>query len=187
MKDYKMVIVVVCLAIFLVGLSQCGDGDSSNNNDNNSVNYDHDKRPIKSCDLDEMQVIGISTLDWQVESDICNTMVSSLGRNPPVYLLRELFYVSSLVKMKDSNVAPNDTAYQAMNIVEARGQDNNNKAIYNTLNAIWKVYEGTLYHVSFKDIDIYLRNYDGDPTSLSDDDLYAIGAEIWEEKKAQGK
>lgn len=83
--------------------------------------------------------------------------------------------------------SPKDIAYQMMNIVEARGQEEDDKAIYDTFNTVAQIFNGTEGHVTPKDLNIFLRSAGPIAKTLSDDGLISMATVIWEDKKDRGE
>jgi hypothetical protein len=73
-----------------------------------------------------------------------------------------------------------------MNVVEARGQVANDKAIDGSLEAIQKIFSGSQGHVTPNDLNVFLMSAGPMARTLSDDGLLRMAAVIWEEKKANG-
>jgi hypothetical protein len=157
---------IVCLVV------SCGASDP------NHPKADKDKAIVSSC-LD-LKKIGISQLTSTDQTQLCQIMADDLGRNPPVYLLRDLFRLASLVKETASDEPINKIAAQAMQVVQIRKQQNDDAAIQNTFDTIWKIYQSTETKVGFNDLAEALKN-SGDKASLiSDDQLEVLAINLWQ-------
>ena len=182
-KNFWCIILVLIIAMLLVA--------GCDNTDLNNSEQDNNNALISSCDVSYMSKIGISTLNWQEEAKICNIMVDSIDRKPPVSLLRSLFKLVSVVKIynfqNEINKNVGNTAYQAMGIIESRGQEGDNKTIKKTFEAINKIYFGSKGHVTLADLNVQLRDAGEIARTLSDEGLMDFGVMIWEYKKAKGE
>ena len=175
---------VTLLAAFL--LTACG-GETDQEREAKDRVADANQSPVTSCDLNTMDNQRLNILSWVDEANVCATMQAALGRPPSVALVRKLSKAISVMQTTGSKDTTKDTAYQMMNIVEARGKENNDKAIDSTFETITKIFSGTQGHVTLKDINIFLRSAGPMAKTLSDDGLISMAAVIWEDKKAHGE
>lgn len=143
--------------------------------------------PVSSCNWEDMDKQGLNVLSSIDEADVCNTMQTFLNRSPSVALVRHLSKVIFIMEASGSKDSPKDIAYQIMNIVEARGQDKDDKKIENTFETVTKIFNSTLGHVTPKDIYISLISSGQMAHTLSDDGLISMASLIWEDKKAHGE
>ena len=80
-----------------------------------------------------------------------------------------------------------DNAYQFMRVVQSRGQLNDDSAMNNTFEVIYKVYKGTEKRVTPKDLNIMLSNMGSAATQLSDDGIFNLAALISVNKQDLGE
>jgi hypothetical protein len=67
-----------------------------------------------------------------------------------------------------------------MQVVQIRKQQNDDAAIQNTFDTIWKIYQSTETKVGFNDLAEALKN-SGDKASLiSDDQLEVLAINLWQ-------
>lgn len=170
----KLVSHLVVPALMLVLLGGCNPSNSK------QVKEEYDKSILQSCK--DVRKMGISSLSMNDQAQICNIMVSNLGRNPPVYLLRDLVRLVVLVKDTASDDTVNTIASDAMNVVLLRQQNNNDQGIQDTFDTIWKVYQSTETKITFNDLTAALKKSGEKAKSLSDDQLEKIGISLWQEK-----
>ena len=136
---------------------------------------------------EEMEKLRMNLLSWDDEAAVCKTMRSSIGRFPTVRLARALCKVIIVMQMNGSKDKPKDIAYQMMNIVEARGQERNDKAIYSTFDTVTKIFNGSEGHVTPRDLNVFLRSTGPMAKTLSDEGLMHMAAVIQEDKKGRGE
>jgi hypothetical protein len=74
-----------------------------------------------------------------------------------------------------------------MNVVEARNQLADDKAIENNLDVLMKIFNGTQGHVTPRDLSINLRQMGRHAADLSDKAVFTLGAIIFEQKKDVGE
>jgi hypothetical protein len=145
---------------------------------------ENSKLPITSCSATEMDKINISTLEPQQKTDICNIMVSTIHRLPPVYVLKDFERFVSLVKSTASDDSVNSIATQAMMVVKTRRQQNDNDAMQNTFDTLWRIYENTQTHVTIRDVNTALKRSGVVATNMSDETLEQFGISLWRNHNA---
>ena len=149
---------------------------------------DVDQSPLSSCEMSEMAKLRVDVLSYADEAAVCRAMQSGMGRLPSVALARAMCKTIAIMQAvygdKDS---PKDVAYQMMNIVEARGQEKDDKAIHDTFNTVAQIFGGTEGHVTPKDLNICLRSAGPIAKTLNDDFLMNMATLIWEDKKSRGE
>jgi hypothetical protein len=182
------------LAMF--SLTSCSGDDTNQNsqvanpaasNDAANKAADVNQSALTSCDWQDMEKQRLNILSWTDEADVCTTMQSSLGRFPSVALARELSKAIFVMQASGDTGAPKDIAYQMMNIVEARDQVENDKAIASTFETVTKIFNGTQGHVTPKDLNVNLRSSGPMAKTMSDDGLIGFATIIWEDKKTRGE
>ena len=135
-----------------------------------------------------MSVLALDTLSHDDEATICQAIQQSIGRVPSARIAKELAMAVSNMQMKGDKTPVGDEAYQYMNIVEARGQTADDAKMYDTFNVVFKIFSGTMGHVTPRDINMTLRAMAPEQArKISDDGLYEFAAVIQEQKKAEGK
>lgn len=135
-----------------------------------------------------MDALDVDMLSHEDEATVCQTIQNSIGHVPSIKIAKELATAMSAMQMKGDKTPIGDQAYQYMNIVEARGQTDNDDAMYDTFNAVFKIYNGSSGHVTPRDVNMALRAMaPGLAQKLNDDGLYTLAAVIQEEKKASGE
>ena len=162
---------IFSIVILSLAVAAC-DSSYSSRADSNS------RLPITSCHADEMGKINVNTLSSSQKSTICAIMVSSIRRLPPVYLLKDFERFVSLVKSTASDEDVNSIARQTMNIVRLRQQQNNNEAMQDTFDTIWRIYQNTQTHVTVNDLNQHLRQVP-QVSSMSDESLERFGISLW--------
>ena len=140
------------------------------------------------CDYNKMEEQGIEHMSVEDAANVCETMTASLGHQPSIDLLQEMINTMFAFKIKGLNDGPKDITYQVMNIIESRNLLNSDDAtIKNTMNVIFKCYNGSQGHVTPKDISIALRAMPDKSKTISDDSIYFLSAVIQEDKKNRGE
>jgi hypothetical protein len=167
-KQYLNVTAMMSLTLLLCA---CGSNNSK---------ADTDKTLIASCE--QQQRMGAMTLSANQQIQICSIMVSQLDRHPPVYLLRDVLRLAYLVRQTGSDDSLDTITLEAMKIIRLRQQQNNNEAIQNTLDVIWKIYQSTQTQVSFDDLNQALTRIRSKANIISDQDLEKIGIALWQKK-----
>jgi hypothetical protein len=164
---------IIAAAMFLILLSGC---------DENKVNAkkDHDRTIITSCNTP--QKMGSLTLNATDQAQVCNIMVSELKRLPPVFLLRDLLRLVYLVRETAADDSIDSVTLQTMKMVQLRQQQNNDEAIQNTFDVMWKVYQSTQTQIAFDDLDTAMEHAGSAANSVSDSDLERIGIALWQKK-----
>lgn len=76
-------------------------------------------------------------------ADVCTMMQSSLGHLSSVALLRKLSMVVFIFKVVGSDDSAKEIAYQIMNVVEARGQIDDDAAIDESFETLQKIFNTT--------------------------------------------
>ncbi|MDR3478503.1 MAG: hypothetical protein P4M14_10790 [Gammaproteobacteria bacterium] len=165
------------LPLLFVALAMSGCDSNYKNQSENA------KLPITSCSTTEMGKINVSTLDPQQKTDICNIMVSSIHRLPPVYVLKDFERFVSLVKSTASDDSANSIATQAMIVVKMRRQQNNDDAMQNTFDTLWRIYQNTQTHVTIKDVNAGLRRSGLVASEMSDETLEQFGISLWRNQR----
>lgn len=150
-----------------------------------AANEDINPAPVKSCDWNKVrdetgELAGVS---WQDQAAICKEMASSLGRLPPIGLLRVLAKVTFILRSAGSTESHKDIAFQAMNVVEARNQTTDIQ-INETFNTLTKIYNGTNGRVSPKDMNRILRAMGPRARKIDEQGMFSIAAMIMEDKKS---
>lgn len=169
------------ILVALMALSAC-DSDNS----------DSAAKPkpttLTACDWNQMEVLDINGLSHTDAVTVCQTIQNSIGHVPSIRVAHELGTAIAVMQVKGDKTPVGDEAYQYMNIVEARGQSDNEDAMADTFNAVFKIYNGTMGHVTPRDVNVVLRAMaPAQAQKISDDGLYSLSALIQEEKKAQGQ
>lgn len=143
---------------------------------------------LTACDADQMDVLGVDTVSYVDAANVCQTIQNSIGHVPSIKIAKELATAMSAMQMKGDKTPIGDQAYQYMNIVEARDQTDSDDAMYDTFNVVFKIYNGSGGHVTPRDVNVALRAMAPEQAQkMNDDGLYALGALIQEEKKANGE
>ncbi|MEX3812147.1 hypothetical protein AB3X96_18095 [Paraburkholderia sp. BR13439] len=143
---------------------------------------------LTACAWDQMDLLGVDTLSHTDAVTVCQTIQNSLGHVPSLRIAKELATAMSAMQMKGDKTPIGDQAYQYMNIVEARGQTDSDDAMYDTFNVVFKIYNGSMGHVTPRDINMALRAMAPQQArKINDDAIYTLGAVIQEEKKANGE
>jgi hypothetical protein len=168
-RQYLHLTAMVSLTLLL-----CACGSNANSKS------DTDKTIISSCDLS--QKMGTMTLSSSQQTQICAIMVTQLNRHPPVYLLRDVLRLAYLVRETATNDSLDSITLEAMKIIRLRQQQNNDEAIQNTLDIIWKIYQSTQTQVTFDDLDQALTRISTRANIISDEDLEKIGIALWQKK-----
>jgi hypothetical protein len=148
---------------------------------------DADNTPLTSCEPEAMAKLNILLLSWDEEASICKIIRNSIGRSPSVRLSRALCKAIIGMQLNGNKDKPKDIAYQLMNIIEARGQEKNDKSIYSTFETVMKIFIGSEGDVTPKDLNINLRSAGPIAKTLSDDGLMSMAALIQEDKKSRGE
>ena len=123
-----------------------------------------------------MQPLRIQVYSWADSATICTLMERTLGRRPSIASLRMLIKVLILMESNGSKDGFKTNAYQIMNIVEARGQQDNESATASTFETVHKIYSGMQGRVSPMELNVILRSMGPRATGLSDDGLINIAA-----------
>lgn len=151
------------------------------------VAADNNQSPVTSCDWNSMDDQGLNRLAQIDEADICSAMHSALGRMPSVALARKLSKVVFVFQVAGSQDSAKEISYQMMNIVEARGQLQNDTAIAESMETMTKIFNGTQGHVTLKDMNIALRGGGLNAHTIDENGLFTAATMIWEAKKANGE
>jgi hypothetical protein len=157
-----------------LGLLLCACSSNSNSKS------DTDKTIITSCD--QTQKMGMLTLNSSQQTQVCAIMVTQLDRRPPVYLLRDVLRLAYLVRETGNADSLDTITLEAMKIIRLRRQQNNDEAIQNTLDVIWKIYQSTQTQVTFDDLNQALLRISAKANVISDQDLEKIGIALWQQK-----
>jgi hypothetical protein len=165
---------LVTAAIFLILLSACDENKAN-------AKRDQDKTIITSCNTP--QKMGSLTLSATDQTQICNIMVSELKRLPPVFLLRDLLRLVYLVRETATDDSIDSVTLQTMKMVQLRQQQNNDEAIQQTFDVMWKVYQSTQTQIAFDDLDSAMEHAGGSANSVSDEELERIGIALWQKKQ----
>jgi hypothetical protein len=177
MKTTLLLATAFCVSFLFSNASQAGVDDAA----------DIDQTLITSFASTEMAKLRIDELSFSDEAAVCKAMRSSLGRFPSVALARTLCKCIVVMQVTGSREKAKDIAYQMMNIVEARGQENDDKAIHRTFDTVTQIFNGSDGHVTPKDVNVCLRSAGGLAKTLSDDGLITMATLIWEQKKDHGE
>jgi hypothetical protein len=148
---------------------------------------DSNQTPLKSCTWDSVDSLRIKGLSHDDQVSICNTMQIALGRPASVGLARKMSNLVIIMQIGGSADTAKEITYQTMNVVEARGKVDNDKAIDGSMETIAKIFSGSQGHVTPRDLNVFLRSAGPTAKTLSDDGLLRMAAVIWEEKKANGE
>lgn len=167
------------LGLLFVTLALAGCYSNDKNQAENST------VPITSCRPPEMMKLSISTLSIEQKSDLCVIMVSSIHRLPPMYLLKDFERFVSLVKSTAADDNVKAIATQTMNIVQARQQENNDAAMQNTFDTIWRIYQNTQTNVTVNDLAQALKRSGTSAATLSDAALEQYGVSLWRQRGAE--
>lgn len=181
MKNFT---VWVAVSIVLL-LAACSEKDSQERQLKDNL-ADADQSPVTSCNWSDMEKQRIDILSWVDEGYVCSTLQSAIGHPPTIALTRKLSKVIFVMRAGGIQGSVKDVAYQIMNIVEARGQENNNQEIDGTLETVLKIFNGTQGHVTPSDINLTLRSSGDLAKTISDDGVINMAVLIWEEKKGRG-
>lgn len=180
-------LIFAMIVIATLTLSACGSVESSQEAQARDKLADANPAPVVSCAWDSMEGQRLNQLSHVDEADLCNAMQSALGRLPPVALARKMSKLVLIMQVGGSADTAKEITYQTMNVVEARGQVENDKAIDGSMEAIAKIFSGSEGHVTPKDLNIFLRSAGPTAMTLTDDGLLRKAAVIWAEKKANGQ
>ena len=180
--------VCILLASFITG---CGGsnvpiGESDAEKEARDKAADQDQTPLKSCSSKDMDALRFTSVAHVDEAAICSTMESSLGHIPSIALVRHMAKAVFAYEVKGDKDSAQELTYQMMNIVEARGQQSNDAAIEESMETIFKIFNGTQGHVTPSDMNVALRNPSVHPRSLDEQEMFTLGAMVWEAKKANG-
>ena len=150
-----------------------------------AANPDENLTPVKSCDWNKVRddVGELSGVSWEDQAAICREMASSLGKLPPVGLLRVLGKVTFILRAAGSPDAPKEIAFQVMNVVEARNQTSNAQ-INETFNTLVKIYSGSNGRVTPKDVNLNLRAMGPRAKEINEQGMFSMAAMILEDKKS---
>jgi hypothetical protein len=184
----KTIAPVGLLALVLL-LSGCGGeiGETVQQKEARDKVADGNQSPVTSCDWNTMEDQRLNRVAWVDEADICSTMQSALGRMPSVALARKLSKVVFIFQVAGSKDSAKEISYQMMNIVEVRGQLQNDAAIADSMETITKIFSGSQGHVTPRDINVVLRGQGVNPRTIDEKGIFTLGAMIWEAKKANGE
>jgi hypothetical protein len=91
-----------------------------------------------------------------------------------------------IFKVVGSNDSAKEMAHQIMNVVEARGQINDDAAIDESFETIQKIFNTTQGHVTPKDLNVALRGSGLNAHTIDQQGMFTVAAIIWEAKKANG-
>jgi hypothetical protein len=80
-----------------------------------------------------------------------------------------------------------DNAYQFMRVVEERGQLEDDPAMLDTFDIIFKVFHGTEKRVTPKDMNKLLSGIGAGASKLSDDGVFSLAALLDTEKQNNGE
>jgi hypothetical protein len=177
------------LAIALIGMVFIftGCGESLEQEEAKSRALDNNTTTVASCSTDgvfRVRILMLSTTDM---SAVCEEMARIMGRNPSVRTLRMLSNTVSAMKIKGDTNGFAVNAYQFMRIVESRGQLNDDSAMMNTFDVVFKIFSGTAGRVTPKDLNILLRTSGPIAKTLSDDGLINIAAMLSSRKIDMGQ
>ena len=150
-----------------------------------AANPDENPAQVKSCDSDKLRndVGELSGVSWEDEAAICREMASSLGRLPPVGLLRILGKVTFILRTAGGTETPKDIAFQVMNVVEARSQTSNVQ-INETFETLVKIYNGSNGRVTPKDMNLNLRSMGSRAKKINRQGMFSMAAILLENKKS---
>ena len=171
---------------FLLGACDGEIGETTQQKEARDKAADSNQSPA-TCDWKTMEDQRLNLVAWVDETDICNTMQSSLGRAPSVALVRKLSKVVFILKVAGSQDSAKEISYQMMNIVEVRGQRESDAAIDETFETIVKIFNGSQGHVTPKDMNIVLRGPGLNPLTIDQEGMFTVAAMISEAKKASGE
>ncbi len=178
--------IAASMLIAAFSLTACG-GETEEETAARDKAADTNQSPVSSCDWNDMEKLRLNILSWADEADICTTMQATLERLPSVALVRELSKAVFVMQAAGSKDTSKEIAYQMMNIVEARGKENDNAAIDSTFNTVTKVFNGTQGHVTPKDVNVFLRSSGPMAKTLNDDGIMDMAAVMWEDQKSNGE
>ena len=150
-----------------------------------AANPDENSTQVKSCDWNKVRddIGELSGVSWENQAVICREMAASLGRLPPVGLLRLLGKVTFVLRAAGSSDSTKEIAFQVMNVVEARSQTTDAQ-IKETFETLVKIYNGTNGRVTPKDVNRNLRAMGPGAKKIGQQGLFSMAALIWEDKKS---
>ena len=141
--------------------------------------------PLKSCTWETVDPMRVRYLSHSDQIDVCETMKLALQHPAPAGLARKMSNLAALIQTAGSKDSAREITYQTMNVVEARGQLDDDKAIGTSLDTVYKIFSFTQGHVTPRDLSIMLRSA-GASARMNDDGLVRMAILLWEEKKATG-
>lgn len=144
-------------------------------------------RPVASCGATDLEgvMVSLSAVD---EEAVCHTLEHSLGRKPSRAIAHKLSQLLFIIRVDQAPVSQSakQLAYQIMNVVEARGAEDDDARIDATFEVLAKIYSGSDGHVTPNDMNVALRAGPDIAKNMSDDGLFSLAAFIQLEKKAAG-
>jgi hypothetical protein len=171
MENFKNKIIFFPVMLCLLGVTACEDKKPNK--------HELNKAPVTSCN--KLGTVAVASLTPQEQTDICNTMMTDIKREPPAYLLHDFMVMVALFKETAATQDANLIAIQAMQIIKTRQQENNDMAMQNTFDTLWQVYQNTQTQITLEDLNTMLQK-SGDPTKISDDTLTRAGIALWEQR-----
>lgn len=174
------------LTVSLMCLTLLGCGESAEEVAAKETVKNNDSSIIASCSYESVSLVSISTVSNSDTAAICEKMARRIGSNPSIRALRSLSTAISAMSMKSKVDDIADMAYQYMRIVESRGQLNNDTAMINTFNIVFKINNGMEGRVSPKDLNILLSNLGDDAKKLSDEGVMYLAASLSVKKQDAG-
>jgi hypothetical protein len=138
--------IALLLAMALIAtltLSACGSGESDQEAQARDKLADSNQTPLKSCTWESVDSLRIKGLSHDDQVNICNSMQTALGRPASVALARKMSNLVFIMQVGGSTDAAKEITYQTMNIVEARGEVANDKAIDGSMETIAKIFTGS--------------------------------------------
>lgn len=183
------IVLIIGLIFFfwMISGSKESPSDANISKEQKEKEMDSDSSPLSSCDWHDMEKQGLNILAWTDEAIVCSTMKATMGRMPSLSLARGLSKVIFVMHGQGKESEPKDIAYQIMMVVEARGKEKDDKAIYSTFDTVFKIFNGSEGHVAPKDLNVFLRNSGPMAKTISDEGLMSMAALIWEDKKKRGE
>ena len=182
----KLQIVYSAAIIVALGTLLAGCQPSEQEKQKIQAEADANQSLVSSCSANDMVNQKWNYLALAEQSRLCLMMQSTIGRLPTVALLRRLSQMILVMQVADDSTDAQNIGYQVMNIVEARGAQNNNVAIEATFETVTKIFNGTQGHVKPRDLNIRLRMIGQRAQKMTEDDIFLLAALIQQEKKAQG-
>ena len=139
---------------------------------------------ISGCEASKMQLEpdDFKLITRKDASKICKEVEASLLKLPSKTFFRGICTLVALMKVRDTKESYENIAYQIMNVIEIREQ-NDEEAMLETLDTLWTIFNGSNGRVTPKDMNIALRKLKYPAKKMSRRDMFKLGAMIHENKK----